>query len=203
MFPANQQPPRSEASLPPGVEVLPAAREHEPVLANMLELYAYDFSEVCDLQLWPDGRYHYPALPLYWQEKTRFPFLVKAGGHLAGFVLVSSGSLISGDPQVWDMAEFFVMRRYRRQGIGAAVAQEIWRRFPGPWDVRVLESNQPAQAFWQATLHAFAGSPAAPVSVEQGGKQRRVFSFVSSDAGGAPSFRSPGIAGQADKEARE
>lgn len=185
MFPAHQQNPRSEGSLPPGVEVVPAAREQEPVLANMLELYAYDLSDVGDLHLSPDGRYHYPRLPLYWQEKTRFPFLVKVGGNLAGFVLVSRGSLISGDPQVWDMAEFFVMRRYRRRGTGAAVAQEIWRRFLGPWDVRVLESNQPAQAFWGATIRAFTGSPAAPVSVEQGGKHRRVFSFVSSDAGGA------------------
>jgi len=185
MFSANQRHPRSEGSLPPGVEVLPAAREQEPVLANMLELYAYDLSDVVDLQLSPDGRYHYPRLSLYWQEETRFPFLVKVGGHLAGFVLVSRGSLISGDPQIWDMAEFFVMRSYRRRGIGAAVAQEIWRRFPGPWDVRVLESNQPAQAFWESTIGAFAGSLAAPVSVEQGGKRRRVFSFVSSDAGGA------------------
>jgi predicted acetyltransferase len=179
MYPSDHPHPRTEGSLPPGVEVLPAAREQEPVLANMLELYAYDLSDVFDLHLGPDGRYHYPWLPLYWQEETRFPFLVKVGGQLAGFVLVSRGSLLRSDPQVWDMAEFFVMRRYRRRGLGAAVAQEIWRRFPGPWDVRVLEKNQPAQVFWEATVRAFAGLTAAPISVEQGGKRWWVFSFVS------------------------
>ena len=184
---ANQQNPRYEGSLLPGVEVLPAARDQEPVLANMLELYAYDLSEVFDLELGPEGRYHYPRLPLYWQEETRFPFLVKVDGHLAGVVLVSRGSVISGDPLVWDMAEFFVMRRHRRRGVGRAVAQEIWRRFPGPWEVRVLESYLPAQAFWEAAVQGFAGSAAGvPVSVDRGGKRWRVFSFVSSDAGRAP-----------------
>lgn len=173
-----------EKSLPPGVEVVPAGREQELVLANLLELYVYDFSEFTDLAIGPDGRFRYPKLSLYWQEENRFPFLVKVDGQLAGLVLVSRGSLISGDPQVWDMAEFFVMRRYRRRGIGAALAREVWRCFPGAWEVRVLESNTTALAFWEATISAFTGSRTESVSVEDGGKRRRVFSFVSSGADG-------------------
>jgi predicted acetyltransferase len=174
----------SENSLPHGVEVIPAAREQEPVLANLLELYAYDFSEFTDLAIGPDGRFKYPKLLLYWQEENRFPFLVKVDGQLAGLVLVLRGSLISGDPQVWDMAEFFVMRRYRRRRIGAALAREVWRCFPGAWEVRVLESNTTALAFWKASISAFTGSWTESVSVEDGGKRRRVFSFVSSGADG-------------------
>lgn len=171
MHPAN--------SLPPGVEVVPATPEQEPVLANLLQLYAYDFSEFLNLTIEPDGRFHYPWLPLYWQEETRFPFLVKVDGYLAGFVLVSKGSLISGDPEIWDMAEFFIMRRYRRRGIGGVIAHEVWRRFPGKWEVRVLESNVAALPFWVATVNAFAGSDVEAVSGEKGSKRRRVFSFAS------------------------
>ena len=61
----------SGAPPPAGVEVRPAAPEEEPVLANLLELYAHDFSALADLQLHPDGRYGYPGLPRYWQEDTR------------------------------------------------------------------------------------------------------------------------------------
>lgn len=111
----------SDDSLPPGVEVIPAAPEQEPVLANRLELYAHDLSGFFDLRLGPDGRFGYPRLPLYWREEGRLPFLVKVDGGLAGFVLVSRGSRVSGDPRAWDVAEFFVARPFRKRGIGAAV----------------------------------------------------------------------------------
>ncbi len=55
----------SDASIPAGIELVPAAQGQEPVLANLLELYAHDFSEFVDLTIGPDGRFHYPRLPLY------------------------------------------------------------------------------------------------------------------------------------------
>ena len=124
------------------VEVLPAAIEHQPVLANLLELYAHDFSEFSDLKIGADGRFGYSPLALYWKESNRFPFLVKANGELAGFVLVQQGSQVSAAREIWDVAEFFVLRGYRRHGLGARVAHEIWRMFQGPWEVRVADKNR-------------------------------------------------------------
>ena len=165
--------------MPPELEVVPAAREMEPVLANLLEFYVYDFSEFIDVAVEPDGRFHYPSLSSYWQDDNRFPFLVKVDGDLAGVVLIAGGSLITGDSEVWDMAEFFIMRRYRRRRIGVAVAHQVWRRFPGPWEVRVIESNTPALAFWKAAVSGFTGRTEEGYSIEQGGKLRRVFAFRS------------------------
>ena len=173
-----------ETPPPPGIEVLRAAAEEAPVLANLLELYAHDFSELADLRLQPDGRFGYPELSRYWREEGRFPFLVRVDGHLAGFALVSRGSRVSADPRVWDMAEFFVARGYRKRGIGAAVAREVWRRFPGPWEVRVLEGNRPARAFWASAVGAFTGSRAEGVMTELQGKRWEVFSFVSPPVSG-------------------
>jgi predicted acetyltransferase len=113
------------------IEIVPALPAQEPILANLLELYRYDFSEFIDLKLGADGRFGYKHLPLYWQESDRHPFLVMANGYIAGFVFVRKGSEISHDPDVWDIAEFFIMRGFRRLGIGMRVAQEIWRKFPG------------------------------------------------------------------------
>jgi predicted acetyltransferase len=173
---------KSETLLPPGVEVRRAAAGEQAVVANLLELYAHDFSELIDLQLQPDGRFGYPDLSRYWREEGRFPFLVRVEGHLAGCVLVSHGSRITGDPRVWDMAEFFVARRYRKRGIGAAVAHEIWRRFPGPWEVRVMESNHPARAFWGAAIRAFAPAMAEGRMMEVQENRWEVFSFTSPQA---------------------
>lgn len=123
------------------IEVIPAAREQKALLANLLELYVYDFSELLGLEPEDDGRFGYPQLPLYWSEKGRHPFLVRVEGKPAGFVLVKQGRGVLGGGLVWDIAEFFVLRGYRRRGIGMQVAHDVWRRFPGMWEVRALEAN--------------------------------------------------------------
>jgi predicted acetyltransferase len=151
----------------PRVEVLLAARNQEPVLANLLELYAHDFSELRDLDVGEDGRFGYEALPLYWTEPERFPFLVRVGGRLAGLVLVRRGSVISGDEAVWDMAEFFVVRGYRRRRIGTQVAHEVWRRFPGRWEIRVMQKNDAARRFWQEAISSFTGDESHSVAFER------------------------------------
>lgn len=66
---------------------------------------------------------------------------------LAGFVFAKRGLEVSSDESVWDVAEFFIIRRYRRRGIGTEVAHEVWRRFPGQWEVRVLKTNDTAKEF--------------------------------------------------------
>lgn len=150
-----------------------------PALANLLELYAHDFSEFHSLQIGEDGRFGYGSLSLYWSEPDRHPFFIRADGKLAGLALVKKGSALSGDQTVWDMAEFFVLRGYRRLGIGTLAAQQVWRRFPGPWEVRVMQSNPSAQLFWARAISDFTCEPSQPVRVEKEGKYWQLFSFAS------------------------
>lgn len=164
------------------IEVVPAAPEQAPILANLLELYAHDFSEFHDVVLGVDGRFGYRSLPLYWSEPGRHPFLVRVDGRLAGLVLVKKGSEISGDETAWDMAEFFVVRGYRRRGIGTQVAHEVWKGIPGKWEVRVMQSNMPAYHFWVRAISIFTGEAVQPVRVEKGGQRWTLFSFESKRA---------------------
>ena len=161
------------------IELIAATPDQEPILANLLELYAYDFSKFHNLELGPDGRFGYRPLPLYWREPGRHPFLVKLDGKLAGLVLVKRGSEISGDNAVWDMAEFFVLRGYRRLGIGTDIAHQVWRRFPGRWEVRVMESNGAAYQFWGRAIALFTNGIAHPVQIEKDGACWDTFSFES------------------------
>jgi predicted acetyltransferase len=164
------------------LEITPATLEQQPILSNLLELYAHDFAEMCNLQLGPDGRFGYQRLSLYWSEPNRHPFLVSLDGKWAGFVLIQQGSVVSGDPSIWDVAEFFVVRGYRRQGIGAQVAHNVWRRFPGPWEVRVLESNVSAFNFWKRAISSFSGEGVVPVSLKTGDEYWKVFTFQANAA---------------------
>ena len=163
------------------IEVVPASTEQMSILANLLELYIYDFTELKAFKLGGDGRFGYPDLPLYWTEPDRHPFLVKVDDHWSGFVLVRRGSQISGDEDVWDMTEFFVLRGYRRLGVGTKVAHDIWRRFPGKWEVRVIERNQRALSFWQGAIAGFLREPLQPRRLEKGASVWQVFSFESAE----------------------
>jgi len=169
----------SQYFIPVLVEITPASLEQEPILANLLELYAHDFSEYMDLELGPDGRFGYEHLSLYWKEDGRHPFLIKASGNLAGFALVCRGSQISGDENILDMTEFFIIRGRRRLGIGMKAAQAIWRRFPGKWEVRVRDRNRGAKEFWTGTITAFIGKTIHPIAFEKDGELWHVFSFES------------------------
>jgi predicted acetyltransferase len=98
---------------------------------------------------------------------------------LAGFVLVKRGSEISGNETVWDMAEFFILRGHRRSGVGTAAVHEVWKRFPGQWEVRVMESNHAASHFWQHAITKFIGKPIQPALIEKNDRHWHLFSFES------------------------
>jgi predicted acetyltransferase len=164
---------------PAHIELIPATSDQAPILANLLELYAHDFSEFHHLELGADRRFGYKHLPLYWLEPDRHPFLVRVDGELVGLVFVKRGSASSRHDDIWDMAEFFVARGYRRQGIGTGVAHTVWRRFPGLWEVRVMESNRPALQFWERTVSAFTGEAIHSVRLEMGGQHWQISSFES------------------------
>jgi predicted acetyltransferase len=153
------------------LEVISASREQAPILANLLELYAHDFSEFHDVQIGDDGRFGYAALPLYWSAPDRYPLLFKIDGKLAGLALVEKRE------ECWDMAEFFVLRGCRRRGIGTRVAHEVWRQFPGVWQIRVMQANVSAMDFWARAIESFVGKAILPVHFEKGAVSWTIFSF--------------------------
>jgi predicted acetyltransferase len=157
-------------SAPSEVLLAPATRAEAPLLANLLELYLHDLSESFPIEVGPEGRFGYEFLPLYWTEpERRFPFLIRCGPRVAGFALVTRESPGSEDPSVLDVAEFFVLRRHRRHGVGREAACALFGRLPGRWVVRVSEGNRRGLAFWPGVIRdytrgAFAESrrPATP-----------------------------------------
>ena len=78
--------------------------------------------------------------------------MLRVGGKLAGFALISERSKVTGKSGVFDVTEFFVLRRFRRQGVGRAAAFAAFDRFGGPWEVRQREENSNATAFWRRTI---------------------------------------------------
>ena len=133
------------------IEIQPASMHDKSVLRNLMELYQHDLSEYDGTDVDEHGLYGYKYLGNYWTEPGRYPFLVIVSGKLAGFVLVRTvDSQEKG--VIHTIAEFFVLRKYRRQGIGRQVAHQIFDLFPGQWSVYQEEGNLPAQSFWRSVI---------------------------------------------------
>lgn len=157
-----------------------ASRSDENTLKNLLQLYIHDFSEFLGIRPSEKGWFSYPALPLYWSEVGRNAFLVRSGGGLVGFALVSQGSVVTGDSAVFDVSEFFIIRGVRRQGVGMAAAHELFRSFSGEWEVRVAEYNVAAQHFWRNVIEKFSGGRFTIESwTRDDGSKSKVFRFTS------------------------
>jgi predicted acetyltransferase len=161
------------------VTVLPASLEQMPILANLLELYAHDFSEFIRVEIGSDGRFGYNRLPLYWTDADRRPFLIRVNGRLAGLILVNKGSEVSGNKSAWDIAEFFILRGYRKRGVGTQAAQLVWKQLPGQWEVRVMEANALALRFWANAISEFKHEKVHPRRIEKDAKYWQLFSFRS------------------------
>jgi predicted acetyltransferase len=140
---------------PMNIEISPANVSERPILRHLMELYLYDFSEFDSADLGPSGLYEYPYLDHYWVEPERSPFLVRLDGNLAGFVLVARYNYLTGFKDHWVIAEFFIMRKYRHQGVGEHVARTIFDQFPGDWQVGQINENTPATLFWRKVISRY------------------------------------------------
>lgn len=139
------------------LRVTDAGADDAATLSALFELYAYDFSEILPIDVEDDGRFRVPPLDAYWKDPASHAHLVRVAGKLAGFALVQGRSRLTGAAGVFDMAEFFVMRKYRRHGVGRSVTEYLFDRFQGPWEVREKKDNHPAIAFWRNAIGAYTG----------------------------------------------
>lgn len=135
------------------VTVVPAAFEEKATLRRLLELYLHDFSEFDGADVNEHGEYGYRYLDHYFAEEegtTRQAFFIRVDGRLAGFAMVRHTG------ERWSMAEFFVMRKYRRGGVGMRAALDVITRYRGDWEIHELATNLPAQSFWRRVAEAAA-----------------------------------------------
>jgi predicted acetyltransferase len=137
------------------IELIEIEESEKSVLRQLIELYSYDFSEYDDVDVNKHGFYGYTYLDYYWTEDARHPFFIRVNGKLAGFVLISNFSYVLNTSEARSVTEFFVMRKYRRKGVGKSVAIQVFDKFPGKWEVIQHEDNEPSKIFWEKVINEY------------------------------------------------
>ncbi|MCS7088253.1 MAG: hypothetical protein NZL91_06135 [Thermoflexales bacterium] len=142
---------------------MPVTRALRHVVRALFELYAYDFSSFTGADVNEAGRYTDADFLRGWRyngDQDTWLFLLRVAGHWAGFAWVGRGSFVMPEAAHahWLMEEFFILRKYRRQGHGTWLAGQVFARFPGTWEVGELAANIPAQHFWRTVIQRLVGS---------------------------------------------
>lgn len=139
------------------------AYEDKQILSQLIQLYRYDSSEFDAHTLNKHGLYSYKYLDHQWTENYRRPILIKVNGEIAGFALLildvpKSYVKLSSEEKTNVISDFFIMRKYRRKGVGKKATFSLFKQFKGVWEVKQTHSNKNAYEFWKKVITAYTGN---------------------------------------------
>ena len=167
----------------PAVDVVEASRAHRDLLVRLLQLYLHDLSAVESWDVDDTGSFGEDDLDGCWVDERRHPFVILADDHVAGFAIVDEGSEVSGETDVFDMAEFFVLRRWRRRGVGRQAVGQLTVRFPGSWEVRPFPGYPAGEQFWRRVCWEVSEGEPQIGTFERGGTVFPMYSFTAPSVG--------------------
>ncbi len=156
--------------------IRPAEAADQRALAQMLELYQYELSDIWDQDLDEHGAYGY-GLARFRDDPNCHAFVATVAGKYAGFALVDRAVKVG--PNGFWMDQFFVLKKYRRSGLGARLAHHVFAALPGEWEVGQMPQNHAARDFWRATISQFASGEFTEHYITEGWWQGSVQRFNS------------------------
>lgn len=141
------------------------------VLQNMFSVYFSELSQWDDLvalnqhglPVWtafgqPQPRTHAECVAYnWWIRDACLQYLILADSRPAGFVIINAGPGNLPDGVDYDLLDFFVANKYRRQGVGRQAALASFDLFSGHWEVAQLAGNAAAITFWNRVIGDYTG----------------------------------------------
>ena len=138
------------------IEIVPVGIDDKEILRNLLEKYNYEFSQYDQRDVNGLGLYGYMYLDNYWNEDNRWAFFIRVDGNLAGFAMVNDFPEAQEETD-YSLAEFFIMYKYRRCGVGKYAAKKVFSMFKGKWQLKRHPKNIGSVHFWDAVVNEYTG----------------------------------------------
>lgn len=123
-------------------------RKEKVILKELIEEYEKEL-----LNIENPGEYKY--LDSYWEKENRFPYFIKIDNKIGGFVLINGHTIVNKDGK--NIAEFYVKKEFRKNGVGKTTAMKVFDLFKGNWEVREIEENPNARTFWRKVIDEYTG----------------------------------------------
>ncbi len=131
------------------LEICAHTGEHKAVIWNVFQFYCYETSVEDEYDLEANGLYALSDeyFAQYWSDPRWSAHLLRWDGAIAGFALIEASEALHG---AQELADLFVLKRFRRRGIARDVALHFMVRRSVPWTVVVFDEAQEARAFWSS-----------------------------------------------------
>lgn len=123
--------------------------EQKEILKKMLDVYKRELAG-------SDSPVEYKYLDLYWERESRKPFFIIVDGHISGFILINKHTLLQKEG--YNVAEFYVEKKLRDNGVGKNAAYKLFSLIPGKWEVRQLDNNKGARLFWNKIIKDYTNN---------------------------------------------
>ena len=130
-------------------------QEERDTLFRLLQYSLFEESLTDLNEMRDDALFDYPWFEAYFEEPEREAFLIREQetGKLLGFAMVRQD-----ENGRYSIAEFMVIPKYRRIGIGLQAAKECFALHAGLWEVKPAYGSEAAYLFWKRAVEAYAGS---------------------------------------------
>lgn len=117
---------------------------------SLFEESATDLNEMND-----EGLYTYKWFDRYFTDDDRLAFFIKekVSYKLLGFVMINE--YVQRIDKGHSIAEFMILPKYRRKGIGKQVAIECFTMFDGNWEVSPSYGSEKAYLFWKNAIDTY------------------------------------------------
>jgi len=135
------------------IDILLAPFEKKHVIRHLLELYDHDMSEWEQTDVNEEGLFGYEYLDNYWTEEGRYPYLMTADGYYCGFALVRTAP---EQGEYNSIAEFFIMRKYRNNGLARRLLEFVHECHPWIWRQSTHINNLVSQAMCRKVFNTLA-----------------------------------------------
>jgi aminoglycoside 6'-N-acetyltransferase I len=164
------------------IEVRLVPEEEKQVFKNLYAYWRYDLMEfiregagssfnVYGVLDGPNSRTHEEATQgeeAWWQKPgILFPFVIWHEGLPVGLAAVASPPHATRGRD-YRMNDFWIARKYRRQGIGRQAAFALFDQFRGKWEVGQILENEAARAFWPRIISEYTNGDYEEVTLNDG-----------------------------------
>ena len=119
-----------------------------------MEKYGYELSQYFGNDINDLGLYGYDYFDCYWTDENRYPYFIKVDDKLAGFIMINDYP--EGTQKTdYTISEFFVLYKYRRNGVGKRSVKIILDKYKGKWQLKFHPKNELSKNFWLKTIDEY------------------------------------------------
>ena len=130
-----------------GLERVPVEKRDTLFRLLQYSLFEESLTDLNDMN--DEALFEYPWFDAYFTEPQREAYFIreKAAGKLLGFSMVRKH-----EDGRHSIAEFLVIPKYRRLGVGSRAAKACFALHDGLWEVKPAYGSESAKLFWQKAI---------------------------------------------------